>query len=514
MNLSQFFDHWKITENPFRGEEARHDAVFTRMSFDVPDSPDGGSVHSDFEKILGDMTRPSTAVVFGEKGSGKTAIRMQIAGRAAAHNNSEQGKNNRIFLISYDDLNGYLDRMHDLTGKDDPLETFQKIRLVDHMDAMLSLGVTRLTDVALGAADDETKAALGPEVGKRLRQASRSAKRDLLALQAVYDRHESAGDRTTILRRRLRLPIPRGVALSKGLAYAGWLLPAAVLGLALGFEGFEAGPVWQYAFLACLGLYLIALIKRLAWDVLSARALARKVRRAIRIIPRGRASWAQSLEQLDTVQRAAAVYETSGNDEDRYAMLARLRRVLSGIGFGGILVVVDRVDEPTLVSGDAERMRAIVWPMFNNKFLQQEGLGVKMLLPIELRFALFKESNAFFQEARLDKQNLVERLTWTGAMLYDLCNARLRACLAEGSGELSLLDLFAEDVSRQDLVDALNEMHQPRDAFKFVYRCLTEHCSNVTTDQNDMRIPRLVLEQIRKAESDRVQQLYRGIRPA
>ena len=28
MNLSQFFDHWKIVENPFRGEEARNDAVF------------------------------------------------------------------------------------------------------------------------------------------------------------------------------------------------------------------------------------------------------------------------------------------------------------------------------------------------------------------------------------------------------------------------------------------------------------------------------------------------------
>ena len=195
-------------------------------------------------------------------------------------------------------------------------------------------------------------------------------------------------------------------------------------------------------------------------------------------------------------------------------MLDRFTRVVGAAGFKGVIVVVDRADEPTLVSGDPERMRAIICPMFNNKFLQQEGLGIKMLLPIELRFALFKESNAFFQEARLDKQNLIERLTWTGAMLYDLCNARLRACLAEGSGELSLLDLFAEDVGRQDLVDALNEMHQPRDAFKFVYRCLTEHCSNVTTDQNDMRIPRLVLEQCRKAEADRVQQLYRGIRPA
>jgi hypothetical protein len=92
MNVSHFFDHWGIAENPFRGEEARHDTVFARMSFVGGAGGSGGgsigcvalgSVHSDFEKILGEMTRPSTSVVFGEKGSGKTAIRMQIEDRIA-----------------------------------------------------------------------------------------------------------------------------------------------------------------------------------------------------------------------------------------------------------------------------------------------------------------------------------------------------------------------------------------------------------------------------------------------
>jgi hypothetical protein len=183
-----------------------------------------------------------------------------------------------------------------------------------------------------------------------------------------------------------------------------------------------------------------------------------------------------------------------------------------------MVVVIDRVDEPTLISGDPERMRAVIWPLFNNKFLQQEGLGVKMLLPIELRHALFKESSAFFQEARLDKQSLVERLNWTGAMLYDLCDARLKACLDPRAlatdGPISLLDLFAEDVTARDLVDALDQMHQPRDAFKFLYACIGEHCSNVTAEQEQWKIPRLVLETIRKQQSERVQQLYRGIRPA
>jgi hypothetical protein len=172
-------------------------------------------------------------------------------------------------------------------------------------------------------------------------------------------------------------------------------------------------------------------------------------------------------------------------------MFERLRRVdRPGSATPGILVLVDRVDEPTLVNGDAEKMREIIWPLFNNKFLQQERFGIKLLLPIELRHALFKESADFFQEARLDKQGFIERLTWTGPMLYDLCNARLqRLPGARGAEPLSLIELFAEDVTRQDLVDALDQMHQPRDAFKFLYRCFNEHCSNVTAEEGEWRVP-------------------------
>jgi hypothetical protein len=242
--------------------------------------------------------------------------------------------------------------------------------------------------------------------------------------------------------------------------------------------------------------------------------MARRVRRQLRVVPRSDVSILRSLRQLDPSLRDAGHLPIGETDEARYAMLERLRRVLRQFGYTGMMVVIDRVDEPTLISGDPERMRAVIWPLLNNKFLQQQGLGVKMLLPIELRHALFKESSAFFQEARLDKQNLVERLSWTGSMLYDLCDARLKACREPGAGPISLLDLFAEDVTGKDLVDGLDQMHQPRDAFKFLYRCMGEHCSNVTAEQAQWKIPRLVLEGVRKQESDRVQQLYRGIRPA
>ncbi|TVQ63186.1 MAG: hypothetical protein EA378_02525 [Phycisphaerales bacterium] len=528
MNLSQFFEHWQIQENPFRGEEARHDAVFARMAMRkaaarkenadpaTPSTPaarrgDVSAYHSDFEKIIGELAAPATAVVFGEKGSGKTAIRMQIADELARHN--ARHPDARVFLVPYDDLNAELDHLHAGSGHRDPLESIKGVRLADHMDAMLSVGVTRLVDALLREDDagEDLRTIDTARLGRTMRK---RARRELLLLQAIYDRHPLAHERTDAVRRLLRLPTPPREVWSRLLAYGGWVLPVAVLAAFFTIGGGESNNFWIGVFSGAVAAWGVFLLKRLFWDRLVRAGIARRLSRQLRMLDRPEPSLAESLEYLDTMLRQPSVLPVQDSEEQRYELFDALRRVLRELGFTGILVVVDRVDEPTLVAGDAERMRALVWPLFNNKFLQQDRFGVKMLLPIELRHALFKESASFFQEARLDKQNLIERLTWTGAMLYDLCDARLQACRSPGAEPITLRDLFTEDVARQDIVDALNQMHQPRDAFKFLYQCLVEHCSNVTAEEGQWQVPRLVLEHVRKEQADRVQQLHRGIRPA
>ncbi len=192
-----------------------------------------------------------------------------------------------------------------------------------------------------------------------------------------------------------------------------------------------------------------------------------------------------------------------------------MRRVIRPLGYESIVVLIDRIDEPTLISGDTARMRAVVWPLFNNKFLQQDNLVLKMLLPLELRHELYRQSEDFFQEARLDKQNMVDRLQWSGATLYDLCVARMRVCQSKSQEPpITLTDLFEEGVTRQDIVDALDQMRQPRDAFKMMYQLIQEHCSHTTEEEESYRIPKLVLNQVRRAQSDRLEGLQRGFRPA
>ncbi len=531
MNLSHFFEHWQISENPFRGEEARHDAVFAKVGI-AQEGRGPSATHSDFEKILGDPARPSTSIVFGEKGSGKTAIRLQLSDHFRAHN--REHPNRRVMVIAYDDLNGQLDwfresalgeRSASKKRRDedlDEVELLRKIRLVDHIDGILSVGVTNLVGGLLGGgsgADGEDGQVSGEEL-RRVRKSDRATRLDLMLLQALYDRDDGAEDRARRLRRGLRVMPESRRALVGLLAFLGWVVPAAVMGAFFWSGGRSAAHftiLWQIALVLSLSLWLYGLVMRGVWSKYMSRRLAGRLRRSMRTARPGQQALeaqARLLDRLPRSHRSGGVLPLSNSDEQRYALLERFKGVIRHLGFAHIVVIIDRVDEPTMVSGDAQRMQAVIWPMLNSKFLQQEGLAVKMLLPIELRYALFKESSAFFQEARLDKQSLVERLSWTGATLYDLCDARLQACRPDSIEPISLIDLFDEDVTTRDLVDALDQMHQPRDAFKFVYRCLSEHCSNVTREQGQWRIPRHVLEAMKKQEAERVQQLYRGIRPA
>ncbi|RMH31358.1 MAG: hypothetical protein D6692_00585 [Planctomycetota bacterium] len=526
MNLAQFLEHWSIVENPFRGEEARTDTIFARMGIAGGGGGDDGSpgrvrlvrpstpeTHAEFDKIIGELDRPSTSIVFGEKGSGKTAIRLQIADRVARYNDSHA--DGRVLLIPYDDLNIYLDHYVRITGADKKGDPFAKVRLVDHLDAIVSIGVGRIVNAILVGAENPPPAPIDDAV-RRAKKMSIAARRELLLLQALYDINDTTGARTTALRRILRLNGTGPKALTATGVWIGWMPAVALFVWGQFIAGFS--DTMRSGLLIASGvlllMWLLLVLKVTLVDRLVDKHVAQRVARQVRMVPRLPSALAASLGRLDRSVAPTDALPVSGSEEIRYAMLARLQRVARELGFSTLLVLMDRVDEPTLVRGDPERMRSLVWPMLSHKFLQHDGMAVKMLLPIELRHALFKESSAFFQEARLDKQNLVERLSWTGAMLYDLCNARLAACRPVSAEPISLVDLFTEDVTRQDLVDALDHMQQPRDAFKFLYRCLTEHCASVTGEDGAWRIPKHTLEVVRKAEADRVMGLQRGIRPA
>jgi len=314
----------------------------------------------------------------------------------------------------------------------------------------------------------------------RSKNAERSVRDDLHLLHALYGKPESAIGRLADLRRKIGGSRNWSRTWWSLAAYTGWVLPAGVIALYVAMEkAILTSNGWAIFFLVMLGVWSVLLFKRFVFDSFLMKRLGGLIASSVRTNPRLAESYAACLQTIPSEARDRVALPTNRSDESRYLLMDKLTRVLRAAGISGVMVVMDRIDEPTLVNGDAIRMRAVIWPMLNNKFLQQSSIGFKLLLPLELRYELLRETSAFFQEARLDKQSLVERLAWTGPMLYDLCSDRLNACRAPGTEPMGLLDFFDESVTRQDVIDALDQMHQPRDAFKLVYHCIQEHCAGV-----------------------------------
>ena len=133
-----------MASNPFADEDAQTDPVFKEHCIQ-------STYHPSWDKVYGDPSEPATPIVFGEKGAGKTALRLQIVRHLTEYNRTHP--NQRLFVIEYDDFNPFLDRFRDKLSarrrRQDQVLAHWK--LWDHMDAILSLGVTQLVDRILGA---------------------------------------------------------------------------------------------------------------------------------------------------------------------------------------------------------------------------------------------------------------------------------------------------------------------------------------------------------------------------
>lgn len=153
-----------------------------------------------------DRPRRSSSV---RREDGKTAIRIQLTERVVAHNRARPDA--KVLLIPYDDLNPILDRFCERTPLErktkDKRRRFapSKFRLVDHIDAMLSIAVPRIIDqvlhenrdaatkpAAAGTSQGSPAAAaatpgllldLGPDARKRARKSEHAYRNDLLLLR-------------------------------------------------------------------------------------------------------------------------------------------------------------------------------------------------------------------------------------------------------------------------------------------------------------------------------------------
>ena len=335
------------------------------------------------------------------------------------------------------------------------------------MDAILAQGVTQLVDTLTASSSDLTKLSV-------------DQRRDLLLLAALYDQstgepierrwsrlRRRSGFRPLWSRRDLQIGCGTSILVIALIALVPWLqdpsrLPYLVLPILLG---------WIYW----------------GWRLARAEWIARAVRRGLRVLSRDPAAlrweilWFKPSELGGQPLPTAA--KTGG--EERYELLRKFQAVLKTLGYSGIIVLIDRVDEPQQIEGDPRKMRALIWPLLDHKFLRHPGIGIKLLLPIELAYYLEKEDKEFYDRARPDKLNMIKPLRWTGPSLYDLAGDRLKACSSKADGETGprLRDLIDEGIGDDSLKDSLGNLRTPRQLFKFLHRLIEEHCHRHTEDK-------------------------------
>jgi hypothetical protein len=478
MRVQQLLEHHGIAVNPFAEEDAQSDPVFKERCRDA-------TYHPAWDKVYGNPGDPATSIVFGEKGAGKTAMRMQMAGRIALFN-AHPGAS-RLYVIEYDDFNPFLDHFADRLSarkQRDPARVLAEFKLWDHMDAILSLGVTSLVDRLLGVPHPT-----GPSANQisadRIRNLDRHQKRDLLLLVTCYDNstRENVVSRWSRLRRKLGYYTWQSWW-DKLLGLAVTIAVAAVI-VSLQRWEWLARP-WPY--LAVVVGWLPALVRMAKWYF-----IAHRIGRNVRVLKPHVGSLRRLLMRFPKRDIEGQPLPETQRTDDRYELFAKFQGVLKSLGCEGVVVLVDRVDEPHLITGSVERMRALVWSMLDNKFLKQPGVGLKLLLPRELADYMQREDRDFYQRARLDKQNMIPSLEWTGEALYDLANARIRSCGVNGQ-QPTLRSLLDDSITDQRLIDAFRSLRVPRHLFKFLYRLLVAHCNAHTDEQPVWRVPKETFE--------------------
>ncbi len=476
MTEQEFLLHHSLTRNPFSDEDAQTDAVFR-------DSCISGTFHPSWSKVVGDPRQPATSIVFGPKGSGKTAIRLQLTQHILQHN--RQSPDTKVYLVELDDFNSYLGPFQQSLPRrvqSSPDKVLQSLHLWDHMDAILCEAITPLVDRILGTSS--TLNAIDQSIDMQLvNKLDRGQRRDLLLLATIYDRSAVGThvDRIRSLRMKLKffslttwLPLVLGMLLS--------LLALVVIGYLYAGEAISLRAV----------MWLVPTGLALSWGAYCYRwvryqLVASKICKHLRVLTRDRSQLRSLLLSFSRKELDEQPLPSSNRSDDRYALLEKLQLLLRSLGYPGLIVIVDRVDEPDLVNGMSERMKLLVWPLLDNKLLKHESFGIKLLLPSELQYYTDRETREFHERARLDKQNVVPSFDWTGEALYDLLAARMKACSSSGSASTPK-GLFDPQVSEQRLVSAFQSLKTPRNLFRFLYRLITEHCKKYRSESPQFQI--------------------------
>ena len=424
-----------LIKNPFTEEEAQNDTVFEEL---INESSYTFN-HQAWDRFFGDPPGRGTSILFGIKGSGKTAIRRAMEKNIEHHNAHHE---DRILLIRYTDFNDFLDifRRKANNGRNRRGEPgLADYGLAQHLDAILSCGV----DALLAELERD------PHL---LEYLPSYQKQDLDLLLALYLRGSPDQYGRIIGAYKPRL----AVRYSLGARLSAWMHRAGNAVLTLGMT-----PLLGYIFY---------------------RRVARAVDQEILVRERQQRDSYIAIHNLpqDYLRNLNLDQPHWRDDEDiRRQFMGRFIELCRSMGFQQVVIIMDKVDEPSLINGVKARMEEFVWPLWNNRILQLDpNLSFKMLLPSQLYESVRKATGDKANQARFDKQKVIYPFRWSNHQLYDMMSDRLRICRSNRHVPYLLNNLFDDSIEKDKVLAILEKLRQPRFVLNYLYRLLAEACAN------------------------------------
>lgn len=455
MRIERFFALHNIEGNPFvSAEEAQGDEILTS----ILEQNEFRFGHPAWAKFCGTPPGNQTSLVFGPKGSGKTAMRLALEKRIAKYN--EEHPERRVLLVKYSDFNQYLDTWKTQAEKQnfEGLPWLKRLRghsapaaslkdqwtLTHHMDALLS-EISKNIPAILKQSDQSPRTWPG------------MIKYDVLFLAATYLPMEEVQYTNTMreIYTLLYSPLQRYARTGRRM-----LVGICTLMLA---------PLWTY---------------------FNSLLFAKRAKRAIEVVERKtrHTAWALrhlSVSYLRTI-RLLRTDDSQVGQVDRYDLLLnRVTRIAEEAGYEQTIVVMDKVDEPMTIHGSVDKMADFIRPLLTNKLLHDDKLHFKLLIPNQLHIIIRKADSETANKFRLDKANVIYPFEWSGADLYQMLTERLSVRAHSNASEVDLQNFFGQELGKEDVIAQLDKLKTPRYANKFMDRLVRASCSTARKDEDE-----------------------------
>ncbi|CAL1241167.1 hypothetical protein [Candidatus Methylocalor cossyra] len=407
MEIQEWLQVWQFEHNPFVIFDADRDPYLQAAMVE----------NTSLRSVLLHLEKPSPYVIFAIRGAGKSSMRIDTERYLRQYRD-------KVLVLEYVEFNELLSETYKIRRlpleyaadrsilgrlfrrkKEETLVRESKITLDDHIDYILKLGIEELYGYIREANKEE------------MLRDNREIAEKFILLTALYYSPNDLSSKVTTLRRLME------------------------------FAGYKRRSSF--------------------FSKKQAKILAGEMYRYIRGVPVSLEGTFKIIQEI-----GPGLFEFHGiprTTENRFTLLKNFMELVRYFGLSGVYLLVDRVDEPTSIKGDPEKMRELVTPILDDQLFQIDHLGIILFLPYELH-----DLKKYY---RSDRIKTISSISWSPDNMIRLIEKRMNVARKPGSPPLQLAELFEEDgeSKAQFIVRQLT----PRNAFRLLSIIIEEHCQTV-----------------------------------